>query len=582
MSSAPDHGATQSVIDAAVRTYLSRLALRYLPMVLAALAVVLVVVFTPSTSPGNQSVGLSAPDVTTGDLGGASAAPGTTGAAAAPVATAGAPGSQPVATGTTGAQVSGTTGVTAPRVGVGVSRTGIRCSSGAKQVRWTAYSPPCVAAFTGSNGGATAYGVTGSTITLSYRIGNSADDVAISAATGAAAPPKDSDYLKDMQVYADYFNKQFETYGRKVVIKTFQGQGDYINEDQGQGGAQAQTDGQTARQLGAFGDVTFQLRGSNPYWSSLAQQKVVAWGPLGFPDSYYEQHAPYWWSLTPSGTDQAHWIGNLTCQRLNGMKAIFSPDATIAGKQRVFGLVHPENPEYQIIANQIKSILSSCGVKPKEATYAINVAQFQTQSQNVVAQMQAAGVTTILCYCDPVVPIFLGNSAQTQNYRPEWVQPYWGDGQAQQVYGGNWQGLMTYGATWPADSANEAFQVYRTASGGRTPVERYYAAAYGTLLQVFTAIQAAGPDLTATTLMQGTMRLPSIHGYLGTWTYQGGAHAFTPVADATVAYFDPTYTSNFDQTKGGYRTCEFGKFFSFDNVTTGWGGPGVQLHCFGR
>lgn len=579
---------TPGDVEAVVRRYLARVAVRYLPVLAAILAVLMVVVFTPTTSPADQAAGLSNPDGTTGVggstsggqlQGGTSSTSGTTGTTGAPAGTtSGTTGTAGGTTGTSGA----TGGITPPMTTTGVSRGGVRCAPGARQVTWTTYAPPCVARYTGNNGGKTAYGVTPSTITLSYRLGNSTSDAAIAAATGSAAPPRDSDYLKDLQVYANYFNAQFELYGRKVVIKTFQGQGDYINEDQGQGGAQAQADGQTARGLGAFGDVTFQLRGSNPYWSSLAQQRVVAWGPLGFPDSYYTQHAPYWWSLTPSGTDQANWMGNLACQRLNGMQAIFSPDKTIAAKKRVFGLIHPENPEYSSIADQMKRILTRCGVKPKEATYAINVAQFQTQSQNIVAQMQAAGVTTILCYCDPVVPIFLGNSAQGQNYRPEWVQPYWGDGQAQQVYGGNWQGLMVPGATWPKDSQNEAYKVFQLASGGKAPAERYYAAAYGTLLQVYTSLQAAGPQLTATGMAQATMALPTLNGYLGSWVYKGGAHAFTPINDASIAYFDPTYTSNFNGVKGGYRTCERNTWFPFEDRPSAWGGPGVQLHCFGR
>ena len=97
------------------------------------------------------------------------------------------------------------------------------------------------------------------------------------------------DYVADLNTYINYFNSQFELYGRRVVIKTYNGQGDYIQEDQGQGADVAQSDAATAHSLDAFGDVTFQLRGSNPYWTALAQQRIVAWGPLGFPTSYYQR-----------------------------------------------------------------------------------------------------------------------------------------------------------------------------------------------------------------------------------------------------------------------------------------------------
>ena len=574
----------QQEIEAAVRRYLAGLAGRYLPLVVGALALLLVVAFVPSTSQtpasqqalggDNPTASSSAPVVP----GGVATTPGTTGAAAA-----GAPGSTASGLGGTGVTPTGQ-GVGVPRSGgdVGVSRAGVRCTAGALQVPWTVYAPPCVAAFAGDNGGATSHGVTRTTITLSYRIGNSAADAAITAATGSAAPPKDTDYIKDLQVYIDYLNKQFELYGRKVVLKPFDGKGDYISEDQGQGVDKAQADAATARGMGAFGDASFQLRGSNPYWSALAQQKVVAWGPLGFPDSYYVQHAPYWWSITPSGTDLATWMGNMTCRRLAGMKAVFAPDPAIAAKTRAFGLIHPDNPEYVAIADGIKKIMKGCGVPvTREATYAINVAQFQTQATNIMAQMQSADVTTVLCYCDPVVPIFLGNAAQAQNYRPEWVQPYWGDGQARQPYGGNWGGLMAPAAEWPAQQRNEAYLTYLRASGGRAPNENYYAAAYGTAVQLFTALQSAGPTLTPQNMQRGLLALPDMDGFAGRWTYHGYAHAYTPVDEAPVGWFDPNYTSNFDGQKGGYRSCDGGRRYSFVDALS-WLGPHQQLRCFGK
>jgi hypothetical protein len=564
-----------------------RLAARYAPVAAAVIALVLVVTLTPSTSPSSttSSLGPAQPD------GGVAPLDGSTGATAPTTgATPTKPGSTGATNPTTYGGTTGSTGVmgpvstgavTPPVTDGGVSRGGVACRPGAKQVSFTVYAPPCVAAYQGSNGGASSYGVTGTTITLSYRLGNSASDAAIAAATGAAAPPSDAKYLQDLNTYAAFFNKQFETYGRKVVIKSFQGKGDYIQEDQGQAADRAQADAATAKSLKAFGDVTFQLRGSNPYWSSLAQQRVVAWGPLGFPDSYYQRHSPYWWSITPSGTGVGSWMGNLACQRMAGMKAIFAPDQTLAAKQRAFGLIHPDNPEYAAVADVIKGIMGRCGAKvTREATYSINVAQFQTQSQSIVAQMQSAHVTTVLCYCDPVVPIFLGNSAQSQNYQPEWVQPYWGDGQAQQPYGGKWQGLMTDAGAWPDDQHNEAYRVFKLASGGKEPAELYYAAAYGTLLQVFTGLQVAGPTLTPTNVARGSLALKPVTGYLGTMEFANG-HAYTPIASAPVGWFDPSYTSPFDDLPGGYRNCDNGRIHMFTDPST-WGGPHVQLHCFGK
>jgi hypothetical protein len=587
---------TQAQIEAAVRSYLARVGRRYVPLAIGVIVLAIVAITVPTTEARKQpsqalnGLGTTTTGPTAGGTGSGAGAPaigGISGAPASQGAAGGATSSSGAVAGGGGAGSAAGNGGAVPAGPVapsasGIARTGVHCGPGKKQMTWSVYAPPCVARYTGNNGGATARGVTATTITLSYRISTSADDAAISAATGSAAPPKDTDFIADLNTYIGYFNDQFELYGRKVVIKSYNGTGDYIQEDQGQGGAQAQSDAATAHKLNAFGDVSFQLRGSNLYWSALAQQGIVAWGPLGFPTSYYQRYAPYWYSYTPSGSTVAGFFGNITCQRLAGMDAIFAPDVTYQKTNRVFGLIHPNNPEYVAIAGDIKKRLKSCGVGiAREQEYSINVAQYQTEATNMVAQMRAKGVTTVLCYCDPVVPIFLGNAAQSQGYNPEWVQPYWGDPQARQPEGGRWGGVISDAVQWPDQAHNEAYRVFKLASHGAEPKEKYYAAAYAEIMQVFIGLQSAGPTLTPQNMLRGYASLPdSGDGQAGTWTYKGG-FVFTPQTTTTVGWYDPSYTSKFDGAAGGYQLCDSGKVFSFDDPRT-WGGPRQQLHCFGK
>src|SRR3954468_786261 len=402
----PQTPPTNAEIEAVVRAYLGRVARRYLPLVAGAVVLLLIVVLVPTATPRSNDEATTAGGTSgqqQGATSGATGAPNAPGVVAAG-GTAVAPGTTTIG-GVPGGGASGgvPAGPVAPSTG-GVARSGVHCGPGKKQVTWSVYAPPCVAKYNGSNGGATTRGVTGSTITLSYRVTHSADDAAISAATGSAAPPTDSTYVADLNTYINYFNSQFELYGRKVVVKTYNGQGDYIQEDQGQGADVAQSDAATAHSLDAFGDVTFQLRGSNPYWTALAQQRIVAWGPLGFPTSYYQKNAPYWWSYTPSGSSEAAWFGDLTCRRMAGMNAVFAPDVTYQNQTRKFGLIHPDNPEYVAVANDLKKRLKACGVSPKEASYSINVANTQTEPPNVMAKMHTPVLPTLFCYCAPVVP----------------------------------------------------------------------------------------------------------------------------------------------------------------------------------
>src|SRR5581483_11684649 len=101
----------------------------------------------------------------------------------------------------------------------------------------------------------------------------------------------------DMQTYINFFNKQFELYGRHVVLKVYNGQGDYIQEDQGQNLAGAQADAVSAHDMGAFGDVTFSLGASQPYEQDLAQEHVMSFSSVAQPQSFYQQYAPYEWSV---------------------------------------------------------------------------------------------------------------------------------------------------------------------------------------------------------------------------------------------------------------------------------------------
>ncbi|HET6911647.1 MAG TPA: hypothetical protein VFH54_20155, partial [Mycobacteriales bacterium] len=191
----PAGAPTQAQIEAAVRAYLARVGRRYLPLLVGAIVLVIVAVTVPTQSRQPQSPAFNG---LAGTGGNSTTTNGTTGPSGAtgPQA-AGVSGGGTAAVGTTGSN-SGPgaagqggavpTGPVAPSTS-GIARSGVHCGAGKRQVTWSVYAPPCVAKYTGNNGGATARGVTANTITLSYRVSTSADDAAISAATGSAAPP---------------------------------------------------------------------------------------------------------------------------------------------------------------------------------------------------------------------------------------------------------------------------------------------------------------------------------------------------------------------------------------------------------
>ena len=110
--------------------------------------------------------------------------------------------------------------------------------------------------------------------------------------------------------------------------------------------------------------------------------------------------------------------------------------------------------------------------------------------------------------------------------------------------------------------------------------DQYFDINYTTVLYIFNALQAAGPDLTPQTFAQGMFSLPPTPaGLFGPWSY--GAGAFSPRTAFQVGWWDPAYASAYDNKKGGYRDCEGGTYFPA-NDPSAYGSPHTQLHCFGQ
>lgn len=464
------------------------------------------------------------------------------------------------------------------------------CGHGSRQFTWSRYAPWCEPAFHGSNGGATALGVTGSTITLTYRLPNSAQQTAIDSLAGDANI-NDGDMVKDLQSYINYFNSQFELYGRRVVLKTYQGQADYIEEDQGQDLAATQADSVTVHDMGAFGDVTFSLEASQYYEQDLAAEHVIGFSGVGMSEQWFQQYAPYEFSVQgASGTNSIQATSAVVCRRLAGMPAIYAGDPLMTTEKRVFGIIFPQTPVYQAEVNELEQLLSKgCGINHiKTIGYAINVANYEEEAASAMAQLHSSGVTTILCACDPIADIFLSNAADNQQYFPEWVASYFGDPIGRHYDQKEWAHVITGGWQWPNYSTVEAYKTFERAYPGRQPAEvppnspRYYYVPYYTLLQIFDALQAAGPDLTPYTFEQGMFSLPSSgSGDFVGGQWQFGQGVFDPIVSYTFNWWDPNAVSNFDGTKGAYQWCNSAQTYSvFDPA--GLGPPGHQLSCFGK
>ncbi|MGH9028748.1 MAG: hypothetical protein ACRDV4_03955 [Acidimicrobiales bacterium] len=569
-------GPRQRVFDVATKRYVTKTIVRWSPLVVSVTILALVVALaSPGKGAGNQATA-GHRLATEGQLGAGSAATATSGAGAAGSGAA----TAAAGSGASGAGASAGSSSTAPG-SPGATVTGVSCGPGVRQFNWSVYAPLCVPAFHGTNGGSTSHGVTSSTITISYREPNSTQQAAAESLAGDAFP-NDNGLISDMQTYVKFFNSQFELYGRKVKLVPYQGQGDYLAEDEGQGLAATQADAETASGLGAFGDLTFPLFGSQYYEQDLAEAGVVGIGGLGFPTQWYQQYSPYEYSVTPTGTAGADGFVNIACDRMAGLPAIFAGDSSYQSQTRKFGLITPDNPEYMDIGNLVQSGLQqSCGVSlAKRVSYSIDISTFEQQAVSIVAQLKQAGVTTVICGCDPLFPILLDEAADQQQYKPEWLGIGWYDPQGRLPSQDQMEHQISQEGTYPPASQTEAYKAFELADPGGQPAEQYYAVAYYEVLYLFDALQATGPNLNPKTFQQGVFSMPqSAPGDVGTWA--GGQGAFSPVTTTEIGWWDPNAVSNFDGKKGAWESCEGGRWFQFLNPSA-WQPNHTQLSCFGR
>ncbi|HUR02444.1 MAG TPA: hypothetical protein VM347_07890 [Nonomuraea sp.] len=532
-----------------------RLILRgYGPLAALIVVILLLTMLVPSRPEKDENTqftgntGFSAPQTTTGQFG-APAGTAPSGAAPLGAGTAAAPGGTAPIKG--GKQVT-----TSSAVG---SAPATSCSGGAKQDANTAYSPACVAWAGGDNGGATARGVTKDTITVTFRdignpLGDSDSELAKTAEEkGIVASPEATERTR--AALLEYFNRTFQLYGRKVKIETYKGRGDAIKELGGTGQEGANADAlKVGQELKAFADMTAI---SQPYLDALVRQKVVAFGGLHLPASYYKARAPYAWGQLVDCTTLLGSAVDLLTKRLPPSgNATRAGSAALRQKPRKYGLVIPDDAVYAQCIREAGPKLAAAGITiTKEIRYSLEIAKLQQETPNMAAQLKGAGVTTVLLVTDPILPFFLSGSATQQDFWPEWfvtgtvltdadvAGQFYDQDQWQNAYGQSYLSDIRQG------KASESYRAYKAIRPQDEPTLTrdldYYS-----LLMLFIGLQGAGPNLNPQTFQQGMFAYPGASGPLGHWSW--GPDDYTAIDDAREIYYDRRALSAFNNQPGRY------------------------------
>ncbi len=445
------------------------------------------------------------------------------------------------------------------------------CTDRTKQVPGDSYSPPCYV-MVGNNGGATSLGVTPTEITVSVREVEDFNLPELFAELSNQEIRETNESIRNtISTLADYFNKRFQFWGRKIKIKFYKGQGAAFSEFLGGGKEKALADGaKAAKEVKAFADVSGI---TIPYADALAQQKVVNIGAPYPSRRWFERRRPYSWSTFTDGTAVVEAAANWTTKRLRNKPVCCAGDE-YNGRPRKYAALAPENAEYQESVNALLERMNKAGMKVDlNVKYKIDVNSMPNQASNIVAQLKDAGITSILCGCDPIMlAVGLSPKSNEQNYFPEWLTAGLAfvdqDIVAQLIDGRQWKHAfgIAYNAQNERLGASYAYNAYKAVQPNDEPafgVEIYYAQLY--VLAI--GLHMAGPNLTPESFEAGMFNYPGGTGPLGSWAFDPGD--WTTTDDFREVWWDPERTSPQNGQPGAWVELNGGKRYFPDQLYEG-------------
>jgi hypothetical protein len=430
------------------------------------------------------------------------------------------------------------------------------CADRKDQVPDDPYAPPCFEWSGGDNGGATAKGVTADAIKIGYRRSAGGADIlsTIRRFQPGATPTNPEDVIRTVEGLVEYFNKNFQFYGRKISLQGFQANGEPTLELTGAGQQQAEADALTvANDLGAFADISAT---TEPYNAALSAKKVIALGAPYMSDEYFAARRPYAWSSAPSCSIVSRATAEAHIKTLEGLPARFAGDPALRNRKRKIAVITPDNKEYQnCLAESVKYIKDNGG-DLVTLSYPLDLGGLAKSAENLLNRLQTEQITTVACACDPILPRYLVEAATKVNYRPEWVVMGTALIDSDIVASGydqsQWKsafGLTALGPQYPVKES-PAYKAFKSVRRDQEPVEGVEGI-YDQLYLLSIGLQMAGPDLSPETFEKGMFAYPERTGPRGTWRF--GPGKYTPQATAAPVWWDANGDSAVTGKKGTYR-----------------------------
>jgi hypothetical protein len=436
-------------------------------------------------------------------------------------------------------------------------------------------SPECRPVFEGDNGGETHRGVTGDEIRVMWFAEEQNELVGefLNRAGVGSTAAQQTAFLEAAQ---DFLNEHYETYGREIKIIRYEA------SDCPQTPPDIPSCRAEARQALADVDPFAVIWASGVYpgiFDEFARNQVLSLGGWHVAEQYFTGRRPFRWDLNMDGTKAGNYIAEYYCKKLAGDNPTHAGEVVHPsigprdGVERKLGILTQETEFNVAAANHVRQQIADCaGEEVTLVTYESDIERAQEQSNANTAAMIDGGVTTVVCMCDPIAPIFQTNTYTTQGYFPEHLVAGMGfmdnDNLARLYDQQQWEnafGLSHVGEPLPENEAN-AQDIWEAAGrDGERPCPCGLEAAYPMILG--SMIHYAGPDLNPGTVERGLFEAPPAGG----WELSGGdptsVHInyepgdYTTISDVREVHWDRARPSTGDGERGSYAPLYDGQRF---------------------
>lgn len=428
------------------------------------------------------------------------------------------------------------------------------CTEGKDQIPGDPYSPPCKG-YNGQNGGATAPGVTPTEIRVSVRTQGFDNGMldALSKVAKAKIPNEPPEQIeRTILGLFEYFNKNFQTYGRKITPVLYSGKGDILKEMTGGGQEGAEADAIYAKsEAKVFADVSAV---SPVYADALTRKQIINIGAPFVSREWLSQRRPYSWSQFTDCSTVVESVSSYYVTKLGGQTADLAGPG-LQGQPRKLAIIAPENSWYQECVNAGLKIINGAGItETLNEKYRIDINQMNLQAGEKLAKLKNAGITTVVCGCDPLFLTFLTAKAKEQDYNPEWVITgvalIDNDLIGSIMEQGQWSRAFGVSFSGPPQPSGQGlgYRAYKSVRQDEPSigVELIYNQLY--LLAI--GVQMAGPNLNPATFEQGMFAYPKKNGPSGLWGF--GPNDYSTSDDAQEVFWNPTTVSPQTKIPGTY------------------------------